>query len=118
VLVIPLRADLQAIVRELLAASERGGGISLDTLGDAIGTRAVSQAEIDAMLSQLEDAGRRVVGGEELRGEAHLKRVLATARAFSAEFGRRPKLAELAQRSGLTLEQVRHALTLVKIMQR
>jgi hypothetical protein len=118
VVVIPLRDELQAIVLELLAGSERTGAISLDTLGDAIGTRAVSQAEIDAMLTQLEDAGRRVVGADDMRGEAHLKIVLATARAYSSEFGRRPKLAELAVRSGLSIEQVRHALTLAKIMQR
>jgi DNA-directed RNA polymerase sigma subunit (sigma70/sigma32) len=47
-----------------------------------------------------------------------LKTVVATARALSVELGRRPSVAEIAARSGLTEDDVRHALSLARVMQR
>lgn len=113
-----LRAELVAVVDGLVAASEEGASISLDAVGEAIGALAVSQVEIDVILDELEGRGRRVTSNEGGQGEQHLHRVLGAARALVAELGRRPTTAEIAERSGLEVEQVRHALALARIMQR
>lgn len=113
-----LRAELVAVVERLLAASDEGASISLDAIGDAIGALAVSQVEIDVILDVLEERGRRVTSNEGGHGERHLHLVLAAARALVVELGRRPSTAEIATRSGLELEDVRHALALARIMQR
>ena len=113
-----LRAELTAILDALVAASGDSRAISLDAIGDAIGARAVSYPEIDAMISALEARGYDVVASENPRGEQHLREVLAAARALSSETGRRPNLHEICERSGLPLEQVKHALMLARVMQR
>lgn len=113
-----LRADLQAVVEQLLQQSEATGSISLDSIGDAIGQRAVSYVEVDAMMEALEVAGRVVESGEEPRGEHHLRAVITSIRELSGQLGRRPSQDEIAQHAGLTCAQVRHALWLAQIMQR
>lgn len=113
-----LRPDLVAVVDGLLRETAKGGAISLDAIGDAIGTRAVSADEIDAMMSMLEEQGRRVVSPEGGRGEAKLKTVLDAARILRAELGRAPRHDEIAARAGMSREDVQHALALARIMQR
>jgi succinyl-CoA synthetase alpha subunit len=113
-----VRAELQSIVVALLAASADAGEVSLDAIGVAIGARAITSVEIDAMISALEAAGRKVVGPEGGAGEARLKEVVAAARALGPELGRKPTVAEIAARSGLSADEVRHALALLKVMQR
>ena len=107
-----------AIVDALLAASADTREVSLDALGAAIGARAITSVEIDAMLSALEAANRRVVGPEGGAGEAWLKAVVAAARALGPALGRKPTVAEIAARSGLSAAEVHHALALLKVMQR
>ncbi len=109
-----LRAELAAIVGRLAASGE----VTLDALGEAIGAMLISSEEIDLMISTLEARGVRVVGPEGGGGEAHLRVVVTTARALVAELGRRPTSAEIAARSGLALDDVRHALALARVMQR
>ena len=109
-----LRTELELIVAELSIAAE----VSLDAIGEAIGTRAVSQAEIDDMIAALEARGVRVVGPEGGGGEERLRVVVTTARALRGELGRSPKPAEIAARSGLIEDEVRRALALVQVMQR
>jgi hypothetical protein len=114
-----LRPELQTILESLLSASVAGGEVSLDTLGDAIGAKAVSFPEVEALIAQLEAAGRKVIGSlEDLRGEEHLKAVITSVRSLRASLGRKPSMREIALHAGLSLEQVRHALSLAKIMQR
>jgi hypothetical protein len=113
-----LRPELIRIVDELATASSTSKEVSLDALGDAIGTRPVSYVEIDAMISALEAKQRRVTATSDRRGEADLRVLLAAIKAFSAEFGRRPSLAELSERVELSSEQVKHALVLARVMQR
>jgi 2-hydroxychromene-2-carboxylate isomerase len=113
-----LRAELTAVIEKLIRAGRAKRAISLDALGDAIGTLAVSYPEIDAMISALEARGYQVVAPDNPRGEQHLREVLAAARALSGELGRRPNVGEICQRSGLDPEQVKHALMLARIMQR
>jgi hypothetical protein len=113
-----LRPELGSIVDDLVAASGVSREVSLDALGDAIGTLAVSYVEIDAMIGALEAKHLRVTAGSERRGEADLRTLLQAVRAFSAEFGRRPSIAEVSERVGLSSEQVKHALVLARVMQR
>lgn len=113
-----MRSDLASVVATLLAESERTREVTLDAIGDAIGTRAASAEDVDAILRELESRGRRIVGPEGGTGEAHLKTVLTTARALLAELGRKPTIAEIAQRAAMSEPDVRHALFLSRIMQR
>lgn len=111
-----MRAELERVVEALLAAHEKE--ISLDDLGEAIGDRAASTDEIDAMISALEGKGRTVGTHSGKSGVAMLHTVLETARAVADERGRRPTHAEIAERSGLTVDEVRQALALARVMQR
>jgi hypothetical protein len=113
-----LRRELRVIVDRLVASSAASRQISLDALGQAIGVQAVSYAEIDAMVTAIEARDRRVEATTEGRGEEYLKLVVGAVRTLSGELGRRPSLAEIALRTRLSLEQVRHALMLARIMQR
>ena len=113
-----LRPELVQIVEALVRDSEASGEVSLDALGDAIGTRSVSYVEIDAMISELEVRERRIAAGPEARGERDLLILLPEVRAFTLEHGRRPSLAELSERLNLPAERLKHALLLARIMQR
>ena len=107
-----------AIVDALLASSADTREVNLDALGAAIGARAITSVEIDAMISALEAANRKVVGPAGGAGETWLKAVVAAARALGPELGRKPTVAEIAARSGLSAAEVHHALALLKVMQR
>jgi hypothetical protein len=114
----PLRPELLRIVDALLASSEDSRTVSLDALGEAIGARAVTQDEIDGVIAALESAGRKVGDEAGPQGESRLRLVLETARALKAELGRAPTAPEIAARAGLSEDAVRHALALVRVMQR
>jgi hypothetical protein len=113
-----MRPELQAIVDELLAASEDSREVHLDAVGEAIGARAITTPEIEAIMDALDAAGRKLVGPNGGSGEDRLKTVIATARVLGPELGRKPTVAEIAARSGLGEDEVRHALALAKVMQR
>lgn len=113
-----LRPELQAIVETLLAESAEAREVTLDAIGNAVGARTITSVEIDAMLTALESRGRAITGPVGGSGEERLKAVVAAARALAPQLGRPAKVAEIAARAGLSLEEVRHALTLLKIMQR
>jgi hypothetical protein len=114
---VKLREELDAIVAGL-AASSASKEVTLDAIGEAIGARPVSPAEIEAIIDALEARGVRVVGPEGGGGEERLRVVVTTARALVAELGRKPRPAEIAERSGLTEDEVRRALALAQVMQR
>ncbi len=109
---------LEESVAALLASSESSREVTLDAIGEAIGTRAVSHDDVDAIMRALEAKGRRVTGPEGGGGEERLRSVLAAARVLVAELGRKPTIAEIAARSGLSEDHVRHALSLARVMQR
>jgi 2-hydroxychromene-2-carboxylate isomerase len=113
-----LRPELAKLVDDLVLGTAPGEAIALDTLGEAIGTRAVAPPEIDAMIAAIEHRGRRVVTAEGGSGELHLKAVLDAARALRSELGRPPRAEEIAERAGLTRAEVQHALSLARVMQR
>jgi hypothetical protein len=113
-----VKPELQAVLDSLLAESRETSEVSLDALGEALGTHAISTDDVDEIMRALEEAGRKVIGPEGGGGEGRLKIVLSTARALVAELGRKPRVDEIAQRSGLTIEEVRQALALSQVMQR
>ena len=113
-----MRPDLQSIVDALLASSASSFEVSLDAMGEAIGARAIASEEIDAMIVALEAAGRKVTAPGGGAGEDRLKAVVAAARSLGPELGRKPTIAEIAARSGLSADEVGHALALLKVMQR
>lgn len=113
-----LRPELARVIDGLLADKAPKAAIELDALGEAIGAMAVSPDEIDAMLTQIERRGHRVVTREGGHGEATLKTVLTTARALKSELGRVPTPSEIAARCRLGLVDVQHALSLARVMQR
>lgn len=113
-----LSNELALIVEQLLRDSEATGQVSLDQIGDAIGVRAISYVEVDAVISALENAGRTIEAGEKPRGEEHLQIIVRSIRELSVELGRRPTQPELAERTGLTRAEISHALQLARIMQR
>jgi hypothetical protein len=109
---------LREILTRLLEESEDGRKVSLDALGDAIGTLAITPQEIDELIGALEAEGREVGSAEAARGEALLRVVLATARALRDELGRPPRPDEIAARAAIPIDDVRHALALAGVMQR
>lgn len=113
-----MKPELQAVLESLLAESKESSEVSLDALGEALGTHAISTDDVDEIMRALENAGRKVIGPEGGGGEDRLKIVVATARTLLAELERKPSVKEIAARSGLSEEDVRHALALAKVMQR
>lgn len=113
-----MKPELQAVLDALLAESKDSSEVSLDALGEALGTHAISTDDVDEIMHALEDAGRKVIGPEGGGNEDRLKIVVTTARALVAELGRKPSVAEIAKRSGLSEEDVRHALALAQVIQR
>lgn len=113
-----MRDELRTVVDQLLATSKSGGEVSLDAIGEAIGARAISQEEIEEVFRALESKSRRIGSPQGGDGEIHLRAVLLAARTLSKELGRKPTVDEIATRSGLSHESIRHALMLAQIMQR
>jgi len=111
-----LPPHLAAVVDRLVAATTHD--VSLDQLGDALGTMAVTPAEIEAIVSELEARGRRVGEARAPSPTATLQRVLRAARELGDELGRRPTPAEVRERAGVSDEAMQHALALARVMQR
>lgn len=109
---------MRELLERILAGTEAGDAIELDAIGEAIGARAITSEEIDALLTAIEEAGRKVVTRPGGHGEKTLKRVLDVARTLRAELGRAPRASEIAARTDLTLLDVQHALALARIIQR
>lgn len=112
-----LRQELEDLV-VALAARAVAGAVTLDALGEALGARAVTPDEIDAMIAALEARGVEVSVAQGGDGERHLALVVTAIRALRVELGRAPRVDELAVRAGLPEQAVRHALALVRVMQR
>ncbi len=113
-----MRPALQTILDALLVASEDARTLSLDAIGEAIGTEVASADDVDAMLAALASQGRSIVSPPSGDMPARLRRVLAAARELAARSGRKPSPAEIAQETGLEEGAVRAALMLGRVMGR
>jgi hypothetical protein len=107
-----LSPQLKIIFDGIVAAHP--DGLTLDELGEELISKPVTFADIEEIIGALEEAGFDLEGpGVPARPE-HLFRVLASARALTAETGKRPSAEEIAQRAGLTPAAVRRALRLAR----
>jgi hypothetical protein len=110
-----MRSPVPEILRELLR--EAPGCLSLDQIGEAIGTRAISTAQIEELLDELGRAGVSIEQPRMNLGEL-LREVLLAARLLRAESGRAPTTAEIALRMGKPDSGVRAALLFGSILGR
>ena len=111
-----LRKELVAVGESLLARSP--DVLSLDAIGEALGTLNVDSEEIDALFSWLEARGRSIGDGSLGKASTSLAGVLRAARTLKASLGRTPSASEIAEHSGLALDAVRRALLFSQIVQR
>ncbi|HLV20090.1 MAG TPA: sigma-70 domain-containing protein [Polyangiaceae bacterium] len=111
-----LRADLRELLDRLLRSASPVLG--LDHIAEEVGDRAISFEEIDALFAALEAAGKTIGDPTRPPASTHLPLVLTTARALKRELGRTPRSAEIAERAGLTHDQVRLALLFARMLQR
>jgi hypothetical protein len=111
-----MRAEVRLVLKSLLARTKRGGEITLDDLGDAIGTMAITPEEIDALMTALEARGRTIGSEPGGFGEETLKRILDAARVIRDRAGRAPSAADLAKSTGLPIARVRNALALARVI--
>ena len=107
-----LSPKVQPIFAALLAAHPEGLG--LDELAEELLRKPLSYPEIEELIVALEASGIDLEGPSTPARPEELARVLDSARAFAAEQGRRPTIAELADRAGLSPIVVRRALHLGK----
>lgn len=110
-------SDLQTIIDRLLADNTDTGQVTLDAIGEALGTRPTSADEVGAILEAIEAAGRTIVEPPH-DGPRDLARVLIAVRVLKVRLGRNPILAEIAVEAGLPLGTVRAALLLGRVMGR
>lgn len=112
-----LGPHLDPALQRLLQASGEGGCISLDEIGSALGTAAVSAEDIDALLTALEAKGRTVGGSAGLTGREALQQVLVAAREL-VRHGKKPRVDEIATATGLPESEVQKALLLARVLGR
>lgn len=110
--------ELEKLIAELTREGEDRREIDLDRIGEALGLAVASTDEIDRVMGSLEARGIRVVAPEGGGGERKLAEVLKAARVLRTKLGRAPNVREIAEASGLSEGDVRHALELSKVMGR
>jgi hypothetical protein len=116
-----MRAEVAKVIETLVSGSNENDTISIDAIGTAIGAMAITAEEIDSVFTALERAKRKIGAPEGARGEANLKKVVAAARALRDERGpngAKPTTREIAERGGVSIEDVAFALALLRVMQR
>lgn len=113
-----LRPELARVVDAICAGRDTAVPVPLDDVGEALGALAVTPDEIGLVLDAVESRGYAVEAPEGGGLELQLRGVVAAAATLKASLGRRPTLAEVADRAGLDERAVRHALALLRVMQR
>ncbi len=108
---------LRRLLDALVEKSRPTGQVTLDEIGDALGTDAYNSVEIGWLLDALEERLRIVVSPAG-NAAADLRKVLAAARVLTERSGRKPTTEELAAETGLTESAVRAALLLGRVMGR
>lgn len=89
--------------------------VTLDAIGEAIGTEAVTLQDIEALVDHLEARGAEVGGPNEPNLPELLKRVLEVARELKMA-GTQPTLERVAKASGLSPRAVRVALLYADVL--
>jgi hypothetical protein len=108
-----MRPTIVAILERLLKCED--GSLSLDAIGDAIGTEQISQAEIEELFHSLEAAGRSIdTTAPNVR--QHLVLVLGEARRLRELNHSNPDVKTLASATQLTESEVRAALLYASVL--
>lgn len=113
-----MRPSIERILQALLVNSESSRVVTLDEMGEALGTEVASADEVDALIAQLEAKGRVVTSPPEGDVQERLRRVLQAARELRGVLARKPTPPEIADRTGLDESAVRAALMLGRVMGR
>ncbi|HXS16920.1 MAG TPA: hypothetical protein VN764_07015 [Polyangiaceae bacterium] len=91
--------------------------ITLDELGDAVGARAITAAQIEALIVSLEEAGVTIGGDEQPDLKQLLKTVVQTALDLRRR-GERAHAASIAAASGLSPAAVKIALLYSEVIRK
>ncbi len=103
------------VLAQLSQKSSRS--ITLDELGDAVGTRSITAAQIEALIVALEEAGVTVGGDQQPDLKQLLKTVVQTALVLRRQ-GERPTAATIARASGLSSSAVKIALLYSEVIRK
>lgn len=109
---------LDAILAGLVQRSRVDGFVHIDDFAEALGELALTTDEIDSALQRFEDGGGVLRAPEGGGGQGRLKIVLDAARTLATTLGRVPSSTEIAEHTGMPVEQVRNALALGRVMGR
>ena len=111
------RATVSGIVERLLATTMPGQAVSLDTVGDVVGSLPVTYEQIGAIIDALEGAGRTIAQAEIDVADA-LRRVLSAAREARAAGSATPSVQQLQQATGLDRTTVLASLRFADTLKR
>lgn len=104
---------IERVVAVLLSSGPRA--VTLDEVGEAIGTRAVDAREVELLFACLEERGGSLIEEHDGALVPLLQKVLATARALRQE-GEKPSPTKIAKESGLSARAVRVALLYAEVI--
>lgn len=107
------RSWIARMVVQLLPDGPRA--LTLDEIGDVVGTQAVGADLIEALIDHLQALGATISGqgGDDLPGL--LREVIACAQKLRAE-GRAPSPQNISEMTGLSVRAIRVALLYAKVL--
>jgi len=108
-----MRSAIDAIYQQLLRYGSKE--LSLDLIGDAIGTVQISADEIEELFILLENAGRQI-GTASPNIRQNLNVVLREARRLRITHDATPDVTSIAQAAGLAPGEVRAALLYASVL--
>ena len=106
---------IAAILENLLKRQEQV--LSLDTIGEAVGTEPIAPGEIEQLFQLLENAGRQI-GTATPNVRKHLAVVLHEARRLRQQQHSTPDIVAIAAATGLASGEVRAALLYASVLGR
>ena len=109
-------SELVALVLERIRGRD-DRAFSLDELGEVIGSRSISSADIDLLMTQLESKGVEIGGDRSVDLKATLVIVLQTARFLRSQ-GKATDTRAIAAASGLSFAAVKMALLYSDVIRR
>ena len=111
-----LVSELYGLVMQQLR-NRSASSITLDELGDMIGVRTITAAQIETLIVALEEAGVTVGGDQQPDLKQLLKTVVLTALELRRQ-GVRPTAAKIAEKSGLSPQAVKIALLYSEVIRK
>jgi hypothetical protein len=110
-----MRPTIAAILESLLKRQEQV--LSLDAVGEAVGTEPIAPGEVEELFQALENAGRQI-GAVTPNVRQHLALVLREARRLRLKQHSTPDIVAIAAATGLAAGEVRAALFYASVLGR